>query len=266
MSIPTQFYKRKFGCEFEFSTDFIDFAEIVTPIVKRVCGKNRLKVLNECYRSINNLVKWHVKADASTQVEFCTPVSSLIKLEDIEQIVRALQAKRIKISENDSFHVHVGSSDLNKKSLLALWLRYERIIYALFPKHRRNNNTFCTRAIQDEPLSNELVAHYFKNAMTSTEDHHSGISFTYHKQNGSSRNTVEFRLAEGTLNMRLIRNWIAFLLYLVEKSKNKQALEDRLCEEVLPVRLSALETMIQELDIEDEKLIKWLRFRLKKFA
>ena len=67
---------------FEFSTNFDEVAEIVKPIIKKIYGKNKIKIKEENYPSNNNY-KWHLKTDFSTECELATPVSTI---EDLPKI------------------------------------------------------------------------------------------------------------------------------------------------------------------------------------
>jgi hypothetical protein len=215
---------RNFGCEFEFSTTYHDFLPIVHQIIEDVYGPKSLKHSERWYESNNNFTQWHLKLDSSTESELCTPVSSFNDIPKICSVLKKLgENKKIKITKNDSFHVHIDIKDIDREAVLALWLRYEKIIFSLFPSHRRNHNKFCERSILRNK-TNKNISEYMQEAIDNTQDHHSAISFFFYKNKqvnelSSSRNTVEFRLGEGTVNPIFIKNWVTFLLFFIDSCK-----------------------------------------------
>ena len=148
---------RNFGCEFEFSTLYHDFLKISKPIIENIYGQGCLKHSEKWYESNNNFRQWHLKLDSSTESELCTPVS---KLEDIDHITNVMSSlgknKDIKITKNDSFHIHMDVKDLDREAILILWMRYEKIIFSLFPTHRRNHNEYCESSILKEKKSKNI--------------------------------------------------------------------------------------------------------------
>jgi len=260
---------RNFGCEFEYSTEYNDFKPIVSSIIDRIYGRNKVKARPEWRKSSHNYVKWDIKTDSSTLIEMCTPISNFHDIKKICGVIESLgKNKKIKITNNDSFHIHVDANDIEKEKILILWLKYEKMIFYLFPPHRRNNNQYCM------PSSNrrgkKIVANIFKEAMESTLEHHSAISFYFYQKNSKNikrkcRKTVEFRLGEGTTNPEFVRNWILFLLYFMERCKKvKNPLND-ICEQTIKPSHGTLQDMIADLKIKDVRLIEWINKRFNKF-
>jgi len=264
---------RNFGCEFEFSTIYHDFLPIVKPIIKEIYGEGCLKYSEKWYESTNNFNQWHLKIDNSTESELCTPVS---KLKDIDNITSVLEKtgenKNIKITKNDSFHVHVDVKDIEREAILVLWMRYEKVIFSLFPSHRRNHNRYCEKSIHKEK-TNKNISEYLQEAIENTKDHHSAISFYFYKHKeinalSSKRNTVEFRLGEGTTNSVFIKNWVIFLLFFIDSCKNLEIKDvvDIMCDKRFDNSDDSFNIMMKEIQIRDKELKKWILSRRKEMS
>jgi hypothetical protein len=260
------FYERNFGCEFEFSTSFDKMKKIVSKAVTEIYGRHKLRAREGWYKSTNNFNQWHLKTDSSTLSELCTPVSNCSNIKQIQNVLSKIgRNKDVKITNNDSFHVHMDIKDINRENVLILWLKYERIIFSLFPSHRRNGNTYCARIMDSHLKKGKQVSEFFKSALEVTWDHHSAISFFFFKKNKKrrkrGRNTVEFRLGEGTTDKVFIHNWLSFLLHFLERCKLLESPVETVCDQVVEVSEEGLDGMIKELDIHDEGLKKWLHDR-----
>jgi len=264
---------RHFGCEFEFSTIYHDFLPIVKPIIDNIYGHQCLKHSEKWYESNNNFKQWHLKIDNSTESELCTPVSNLNDINKITSVLELLgKNNAIKITKNDSFHVHMDVKDIDKEAILVLWMRYEKVIFSLFPPHRRNHNQFCEKSILKEK-SNKNISNYLQEAIENTKDHHSAISFYFYKHKetntlSSTRNTVEFRLGEGTTNPVFIKNWVTFLLFFLDSCKNLEIKDivDIMCDRRLVNNEENLSLMIKELQINNSEVKKWIASRYKNIS
>lgn len=261
---------RNFGCEFEFSTDYNDMLQIANPIIKEIYGNNRLKAEKGWYKSHNNFKRWHLKLDSSTLSELCTPVSTFSDIDNITQVLSKIgENEKVQITKNDSFHVHMDVGDLDMEPILVLWMKYEKVIFSLFPKHRRNNKIYCGRSIPND-RSKKDAALYLKDAIDNTMDHHSAISFYFFKRHIKSkrivRNTVEFRLGEGTTDPVFIRNWVLFLNVFLNHCQNIKVSDvvQILCERIIDNDMDGLKLMIKELGVKDLLLKKWLNKRFCK--
>ena len=250
-------YSIKFGCELEFSTAFDDSKQFVKDSIHKVFGVNSLNIKKEVFKSINNK-KWDLKLDPSTESELCTPISTWKKIDKICDVINLIKEK-IKVTDNDALHVHVDMRNMDEKKILALWLKYEKIILSLFPKYRRES-FFCERSIR-KLKSGKNTASFFKDAMSATSDHHSAISFNLTEEGKKKRRTVEFRTAEGTKDPVMVRNWVLFCLSFVHASKKVNPF-DILCD--FPYD-SSIDDLIVEIGIKDKDLLKWMESREKKF-
>jgi len=256
---PKIFFSRKFGCEFEFSTRYDQIKPIISKIIHKYFGNNSLYCKEEAYQSINN-IKWNLKTDATTESELCTPISTLKQMDKICDVIKEIDRNDIKITDKDSLHVHLDIAGIDKEKVLALWLKYEPVIFSLFPLRRRNC-FYCERSIKSKG-SKKNTASFFKDALNSTEDHHSAISFSivdYIKN--KKRKTVEIRVAEGTKNYKMVRNWVLFCIYFIESSKKIDAMKI-MCD--YPYK-STLYDMLNEINIKDKELLEWIEKRHDEF-
>lgn len=188
---------RHFGCELEFSSNKIEVMELLAKALK-----NKLRRLD-----VRDYHKWQVKDDASTIGEIVTPISTMKTLPKILEVCKLLRNKGIKVTRDDGFHVHVEIKKSEIPKVVGLWLRCERDMEFVFPKYRRNNY-YCKRLSKQKkyPPVMDLV-----DSLEKTEEHHAVLS-TYRDDIG----TIEFRLAEGTLDPNFVRAWITFCVKFVE--------------------------------------------------
>jgi len=206
---------RSFGCELEFCSDWERTKDALHQAVEDVYGPHKLMVREAWYRSINNRT-WHMKEDGSTTGEIVTPVSTEDDLDLICEVIGLLRASGVKAGRKDGFHVHVWARDLDPRMLVASWARIETQVMSVFPRHRRSNY-YCA------PIRDSR----FESMMESARKHHAALSMRLRKFPKSpkeprmkQRGTVEFRVAEGTFDPVLVRNWIRFCLRFVEGAKD----------------------------------------------
>jgi hypothetical protein len=257
---------RRFGCEFELSTGFDDVAEICRPLIACVYGKNMLLVRRDVYRSVDN-VQWHLKTDTTTQCELCTPVSTARCLPRICRVVDTLSKasvdkEGVKVTEDDSMHVHVAIGKVDPKNVLSLWLKHEKTILSMFPKHRRDNQ-YCESGVRGSTRG-KVVANFFRDAVTNSREHHFAVSFPYMGDDDQSkrRRTVEFRVAEGNLDPETVRCWVGVCVALVEAA-GRLNLAESLCE---PESDGNLENLAKDLRLRNKGILGWMRARQKRFS
>jgi len=188
---------RRFGCELEFSSVKTEVIEILENKLK-----SRLRRLEPV-----TYKKWQVKNDNSTSGEVVTPICTKNSIGQIMMICNLLKAKGIEITDNDGFHVHVSIKQKEIDNILALWVACEADIFKAFPKCRRSN-TYCKKLTRKSNLPPILS---LSSCVERSGDHHSVVS-TYR----DDINTIEFRIAEGTLDAQFVRAWINFCLSFVE--------------------------------------------------
>lgn len=205
---------RNFGLEIEFSSELAKIDKILKKIIPK---KNYLVDKSYCNSNGDN---WHLKLDGTTQSELATPILNL-DCKNITLLIKILDALKeggIEISKKDSVHVHVDCGDVDQRILIASWLKQEKRIRALFPKHRRNN-TYCESI--SELKRTKPIAQLFKNAETQTTSHHCDFSLKYY----NIRGTAEYRLMEGSLSFIDIIGWVKVCLRFIDISRNLDPFE-----------------------------------------
>jgi len=249
-----------FGCEFEFSSSWDEVKEHASKAIAKYYGPNSLKAAKDWFRSRNNYKKWHLKLDSSTGCELCTPISTQKDIKRIINVIRYLQ-DRVKITKNDSLHVHVHAGDIKPELIVSSWLAIEKTIVRCFPKHRRqkykHSSYYCAQLIENSSNKN-IVAKVFQQALEFSDDHHSVLSTHHYKSN----KTVEFRIAEGTTDPDMIRNWVKFCLDFIRFSADIDpfkilcSMSEKMC----------VDWMADFLKIKDQDLRRWLNYRYDKFT
>ena len=244
---------RKFGFELEFSTPL---AKLEKPIKKAISKIYSNKILVEKdYAFNNNYKKWNLKLDSSTGAELTTPISSMSNFPTIKKVLKALTIINPEITDSDSVHVHMQAKDVPKHNIIAAWVQIESTILKCFPKHRRNN-TYCQKLIKDR--KHKKISDFFISAEEESLAHHAILSLNYY----SERGTVEFRVAEGNIDINVIKPWVMFCMYFLNYAKI-----------VDPVKIICdkddskmnIDKMIDLLNIDNEEISCFLRERYERF-
>jgi len=243
---------RPFGCEIEISTDFDDAKPILKKILDQIYKKPMLYAKRDVFDSCIKTNKWHLKIDNSTMSEICTPISTFKDISKICKVAKKMKQNKIKITHDDSFHIHVHSPDVNPRNVLICWLQYESVIKDCFPERRRTGD-YSMELIPYTGKRKKNISEFLIKAIDESENHHSIISFSHYEQ----RKTIEFRISEGTLNPEHIRNWVKFCIYFIQHSKKIDPLLI-VCDNVND---KTLYEMIDEFNIKDKQVIKWLTKR-----
>jgi hypothetical protein len=190
-------FNRNFGIELEFSQN--TNREFLYWNLSRICPNDTI-LITEWQKNIDNK-EWICKTDSSCGYEIASPVfkgiQDLIKLKNV---INFLKQNGAQTSRKCAIHVHVECKDFNAYNLariMAYWIKYEGIIFNMFPKYRRE----CLYCM---PLNNNL-----RNSCLKSKKHtpRQLISLNSQKRNHSlnmkdykKRGTIEFRLLEGVLN------------------------------------------------------------------
>lgn len=171
----------------------------------------------------NNSV-WVCKPDSSCGMELCSPVLEEGQIDEIAVVLDALSAhEEITAGHNCAFHVHVDVSHLipgipdSSESLcavLAWWVKCEPVMLDSVPSRRRNSR-FC-RCIGFTDLfgHDERVVPLM--AVSKLREKYLTLNTTHLV--ARKRNSIEFRILEGTKDSVLAVNWVRFLLNFVGKA------------------------------------------------
>lgn len=205
---------RKFGCEFEFSTEFYDAEPIVRRAINKVYGTGNLHAAKTFFYSNKNK-KWHFKTDSSTETELATPVSNHRDLPRICKVANILDKNnKIEITKKDALHVHMHATDIPENNIIVAWMQIENAVLRCFPKYRRTKIRYCPPLIskkkKDEDISKSVMR-----AIQYAEVHHSIISLYRYKEYG----TAELRISECNLEADHITNLVRFFNYFLNYAK-----------------------------------------------
>jgi hypothetical protein len=168
--------------------------------------------------------KWHVKNDSSCGLEVASYKSKGIgDLLNIAAVAEAIQEAGGVVNEKCGMHVHVDVSDFSPTqvaTVIAFWIKIEKVIANMLPSHRVNNK-YC-----------KFLTHYLSKKIKQFNSNSSAfwqlvkpdLSGNYNKQRRVSlnvwnyayanhfslntRKTLEFRMPEGTLDSKEIKNWL----------------------------------------------------------
>lgn len=226
----------RFGVEIEMdATDGRDLA--VRPLVHgempagydrvvRIVRDLGIEIQHHGWRHNHNNSVWICKPDSSCGIELCTPVMSDLDMVDLIRVMDALASdSALTAGPRCALHVHVDVSDMIKGtpessaslcSVLAWWVKCEPFIMESVPELRRNSR-FC-RCIgltdlfdHDERVVPCLVVSKLRDKYLSINTHHLVAR---------KRNSIEFRLLEGTKDSCLAASWVAFVLNFVRRSSS----------------------------------------------
>ena len=200
--------------------------------VSNLIANLNLSVETREWEYTNNNKKWVCKPDASCGLEICSPVFEFPNFEQCLSVLNTLnENKQIKIDDRCSFHVHIDVSDLIEKniynsrslaSVLAWWVKIEHI-FIDFADQNRKVNQYC-RCIGMTNIfrSSDFVTPI--KVIESLGEKYLTLN-TYHLM-ARRRNTIEFRLAESTLDVEFFQNWISLLIHFINLAKEKELPED----------------------------------------
>ena len=256
MKTKTPFFRR-FGIEFEFSTPMKEAKKLIRNIFARVYkakGHNLISN-NISYSCDASYKKWELKYDGSTEIELTTPISKLRNFNKINQILALLYNNlcnnRLKLTNNDSAHLHMQANDVPKHNIIAAWIQIEKTILKCFPEHRRDNN-YCQKLIHWKRY--KKISDFFIDAEIESNAHHAILSLNYY----GSRKTVEFRIMEGNVDSHDIQPWVKFCMLFLNYAKKVDPIEI-ICNEAQP-KLT-IDEMITLLNIKDKEVIGFLKRR-----
>jgi len=236
------FSTRPFGVEFEIGN------EVTQGLISNVIKSNSnypVEVTSSWGQSINNNY-WHVKYDSTCgangkKIDHGWEIASfkasgLQELKHIAAVAVSLRNAGCLVNTNCGFHIHADVSDFTKSQmglLLARWLKIEPFICNAVP-FSRVNNYFCRliskHKILDfrkkykptelwdvlKPCDFNIHDNVQKKVTLNT------VNFAQSIQNGMSkhtRNTIELRMPEGTLDSGNVEGWVGFFVNFVDHSK-----------------------------------------------
>ena len=168
----------------------------------------------------NNSV-WVCKPDSSCGLELCSPVLDESKIHEVSEVLDALRSdEKVRCGDSCAFHVHVDVSEMidgipesseRLCSALSWWVKSEPVFLDSVPD-RRKDSRFC-RCIG----FTDLFSHEEKPvpcfAVNKLKDKY--LTLNTHHLVSRKRNSIEFRILEGTKDSSLAVSWISLVLNFV---------------------------------------------------
>jgi len=241
---------RTFGVELEVNATLQQ--EVIRDVIQQYSEKP--VSVTSCWANSCKNDYWHIKFDRSCGVvgkntdygwEVASYIATGVKdIMHIAQIAGHIQNAGAQVNHNCGLHVHVGIPDFETKDagkLLARWLKLERFVVQMLPKHRRRNQycrlltSFKTKlATILNPADPEHI--WLRLKPTDVGQHENrqkkvalnmvNYARCLNKYADDGRKTVELRLPEGTLSEHEVKNWVRFFLLFVENSKQGEMPSD----------------------------------------
>lgn len=224
----------RFGVEIEMdATDGRDLA--VRPLVYgempagyervvRIVNDLGIEIQHHGWRHNHNNSVWICKPDSSCGIELCTPVMSDPKMTDLIRVMDAIAAdSTLTAGPRCALHIHVDVSDMvdgipessaSLCAVLAWWVKCEPFMMESVPESRRNNRFCRCIGLTDLFDHDERVVPCL--AVSKLRDKY--LSINTHHLVARKRNSIEFRLLEGTKDSLLAASWVAFVLNFVRRS------------------------------------------------
>ena len=253
---------RNFGIEMEFSTE----KEKILELLREDFFKPRSKLIyQENYCKSEDLKRWYLKRDATTESELTTPAINLRSKEykKMHEILTLFNKKRVKVTENDGLHIHIDISDVQEGNMMVAWLLFEEDIIKMFPNNRSRQETARSYYTQSIPPAKRYIG---KNTRTSHKcigdylveylgigrgDKHRAISFRDYSEDG----TIEIRIAEGTKCFRDIDTWLKICLSIVEYAKVMNVWD------MMMIKINNRPTLLDMIDFKSKQIEKWIERR-----
>lgn len=215
---------RTFGVELEFSSHT---RERVVEIV-RANTEREVVLARYCHNSDN--AEWFVKSDSSVTHdgpggtslggEISSPVMKTEKdLAELRRVVTALRDAGVSADAKCGFHVHVGMLDFTDETFgkfVAHWTKCEAIVLRQVPPSRRANK-YCPLIIESGEFS--ANTYYSPSEILGFFARRSSRYGSINVSNWVSQKRLEIRIMEGTFDPDDVENWIRFLLYCIDVSK-----------------------------------------------
>jgi hypothetical protein len=228
--LPVQYVKfntkRCFGIELEvIKSKTLD--ELVQ-VVRLTDSKHHVMGTNH-YQQDSGNDYWHVKFDRSCGTKpqeggwevasyKASGAADLIKLANMGDTLKKNGAQ---VNDNCGYHIHVEIADFNTSqaaTLMANWMKMERLLIEILPKGRRNN-VYCRLLNDLKPVSavqaKNVDTFWSKVRPLSLENSERRVSLNMgnYVHSGASKKTVELRLPEGTLDSKEIKNWARMFIH-----------------------------------------------------
>lgn len=195
-----------------------------TDLVAETAASVGAEVQVHGWRHNHNNSVWVCKPDSSCGIELCSPVLDESRMGEVLAVMDALASRpEITSGPNCALHVHVDASQFisglpeSSESLcaiLAWWVKCEAVMLDSVPPTRRNSRFCRCIGLTDLFSHDEKVVPCM--AVSKLQDKY--LTLNTHHLVGRKRNSIEFRILEGTKDSRLCRSWLEFVLGFVRGS------------------------------------------------
>ena len=131
-------------------------------------------------------------------------------IENVRSLTQALKVEGFETSTSCGLHVHLDARDMTTEQIRIFtryYMKYEDLIFKMLPDCRRNNS-YCSRfgdMGQYFVSGSDYCSHYFGRCALNIDN------FINRARGHTNKQTVEFRMHEGTLDPVAIINWVKFL-------------------------------------------------------
>lgn len=243
--------KRKFGIEIEVEKNKTQ--EEISDAIGTV-AKRPIQISGGQWAQSTHNTYWHVKYDSTCGPkgkgkdnggwEVASFVASGYKdLLEIEHVANSLKVLGCNVNDNCGLHIHVDVSDFSKEQisvLTAYWLKVEAWFSQAVPSIRTENK-YCKLITKSKAKNLSFDTHYASTTLwdiikpTNFAIHENdqkkmslnmvGIAQRFHYEDQGEtcppgvRQTVEFRMPEGTLDGKEVKNWVRLFVLFVETCK-----------------------------------------------
>lgn len=211
--------------------DVIRCAEVDGDIgIEIECEGNNLKNTNDIVEIIN----WVTEKDGSLRGHFpyksCEYVlAKPIKFDNVQKtlsdLVEHLKDSKLAFSYRTSVHIHLNCQSATEDVVHNIVYTYyilEQMLMDYCGEHR-NGNRFCLRLSDAEAIT-DLVGSFYKKGLpfwkTIDENHcrYAALNLAAIRKYGS----IEFRGMRGTLNLKVLNNWIGAIKYIKQYAESKK--------------------------------------------
>jgi len=182
------------------------------------------------YNHRDSKTQYKIMTDASLTRDgengTCEIVSPILNnLASLRKICKVLNEQNASVNSSCGMHIHVGAQKMTKEQICNIVINYgkvEKAIDSFMPNSRRRNNNYYTKSIKpvseriEEILQSQSYDSIRLSELTNTR---------YLKVNLQAlnvHNTIEFRQHSGTINFNKIKNWVEFIISLVNYSKHNK--------------------------------------------
>lgn len=219
----------RFGAELEFnSLDCRDF--IKNPLkngesplgmveLAQIVSDLGLSCEIHDWRYNHNPRGWSCKPDRSCGIELCSPVLDSENEHQLFEVVDAISGFRsVCFDDRCSFHVHVELASMDSaeaaSAILAWWIKCEHVFFD-FAVPSRKNNIYCRPIGLTDLFSPDEKVFPCDLLKKLSRKHYSANAFHFFNRR---RPTLEFRIAEGTLDCFFAKMWTKTILLFCDRA------------------------------------------------